>query len=520
MSGRLISFGDYNFPVTQKKYSTNFADQQSKTMQLAGMDGAYDFYGDGRAPSPKGSTPFSYSLRTDNPEDMNVLLDNVRLMQSYGLAKLVRQPRDEALAERWTWARAIKIKISENFDNNPGYWQDVSITFEVPEPVWWVDSYVGWTWGDGWKWSDPGHVWGGSGFVINAFDAGDPVVIPNNGNTESIPHIVVATGPGQSFDGIAIQRLDGLFPVEQIQYNGKLLPGQVLDIDGRRQLITVDGSPVWDDVDIETTSFFHLLSGNNNVQVILGDSGEAAPSVAYDIGSNNLDGSYNNVVVEGGYGTYNGSTSYTDLISAGLIAAFDPEEFSIISKQRTSSLVDDWTDGNERYCDEFSADANNRFSMFKASSNNTFSWDYVANSVVSSIDKSAITTTDDFVTGASTSLSAGGSGEFSAYYNGAQEGITQVGLGTWAGALSTALVGAFAASSDVWNNRIGDCLVTLNSVVLDGAQHQAISDAMLDESISAPMLNTLIGAGNWAWWRMHESTDGADVTFYFRDSYR
>lgn len=520
MSGGLVSYGDYVFPKSLTTFTSNFANQQSKTIQLAGMDGAYDFYGDGRAPSPKGKVTVGFRLIANSREEMDDQRDAIRLMQSYGTAKLYYQPTRASDPVRWTWAKALTPNIREDKSANTDLWQNVKISFECAEPVWWVDSYVGWTWGDGWKYGDPGHVWGGAGFVINAFDAGDPVVIPNDGNTESIPHIVVSTGPGQSFDGIAIQRLDGLFPVEQIQYNGKLLAGQILDIDGRKQSITVDGVPVWDDVDIETTSFFHLLTGNNNVQVILGDSGEAAPSVAYDLGSNSLDGSYNNVVVANGYGTYNGSTSYTDLISAGLIAAFDPEEFSVVSKQRTSSLVDDWTDGNERYCDELSADANNRFSMFKATGNNTFSWRYVANSVTSSIDKTAITTTDDFVTGSSTSLSAGGSGEFDAYYNGVQEGITQVGLGTWAGALSKALVGAFAASSDVWNHRIGDCLVTLNSVVLDAAQHQAISDAMLDESIAAPMLNTLIGAGNWAWWRMHESTDGADVTFYFRDSYR
>ena len=86
--------------------------------------------------------------------------------------------------------------------------------------------------------------------------------------------------------------------------------------------------------------------------------------------------------------------------------------------------------------------------------------------------------------------------------------------------LPIAFIGAKAVSTDVWDGPIGDVLVTLNSVVLSADDHEQISDAMNDNTLTLALLNQLIGGGNWAWWGLNESSEAAKVTFYYRDSYR
>ncbi len=510
MSGGLVSYGTYVFN-NLGAYSENFANQQAKTVQLPGMDGAFDFYADGVAPSPVGKVTQAFTVEADSPEEMDDKLDEIRALQNYGSrGKLVFQPTRPGDTVRWTWARLLSPKININ-KSDVGLWQPVTLTFECPEPVFWVDTYVGWTWGDGSQYGDTGLVWGGNGFEINAFGGQTIKVLPNNGNTPSIPHIVIEALSGQSFDGVTIARLDGLLPVETFIYDALVNSGEVLDVDGRSQRVTFEGSADWDNFDFDTPGFMHLLAGNNNIDVALGDSGLAAPTIAYDDGDGLFNGTYNNVSVGSGAGIYNGSSSYIGSFVAGLDTFFDGSAGTLISKMNANSTV--FADGIRRDLFQIGVDASNYIGMSKTTGGG-FNAEYSAGGT---LKQQALPVVDDdeYIVGQTWDKSAD---EFKGYADGIQIGVTGSGLGVWSGTPVNLFFGAYSAALYFWKGSISDMI--LSDQVADDTQMAEINTKLAAGTLKKTELNTIFGAGNWSWWGMNEGTQNARVNFYYRDSYR
>ena len=512
MSGGLVNFGDYIFPKTLGRFSSNFARQQAQTVRMPGMDGAWDNYGDGIAPAPVGKVTQVFRLIVNNRIDMGAQRDAVNLMQSYGTAKLYSQPTDPSDSIRWTWARLLTPQMPQDKSGNSDLWQTVTLNFECDEPVWWVNSFVsGWTFGDGSKYGDVGLIWGGGGNVIEAFGSETTKVMANAGNTRSIPTITVETQPGQSFEDIVIQRLEGPLAVEEISYIGLFVPGDVLFINGRSQQVTFNGSSDWDNFDYDEPAFINLLSGDNTIKVLLGDSGEAAPAIAYDAGAGAFNGTYNNVSVGGGIGLYNGSTSYLDTFSAGLATFFAGDGGTMISKFAADASI--LADGIRHDLIHFGVDANN-YTLISKTSGDVFNAEYAAGGVV---ETQALPLVDalDHVAGQTWEYAVD---EFKAYFDSVQVGVTGGTLGVWVGSIANSFIGAFSAASNFWKGGVGDVIVA--NQVLDATQMATISSKLADGSLTTPELNSLFVAGNWAWWQMNEGTQTAKVTFNYRDSYR
>src|SRR3990172_11272451 len=141
MSGGLVSFDTYTFTFLQD-FATNFADGVLHTVRLPGMDGGFNLDGSDAPPAPVGSVRMGFYLVSETRAGLDDLRDAVRGLQYKGLKRLVYQPTDDTDAQRWAWARAQSIQMGEQKQAQTDFWQPVSITFECPEAVWFVDAYM------------------------------------------------------------------------------------------------------------------------------------------------------------------------------------------------------------------------------------------------------------------------------------------------------------------------------------------------------------------------------------------
>jgi hypothetical protein len=135
---------------------------------------------------------------------------------------------------------------------------------------------------------------------------------------------------------------------------------------------------------------------------------------------------------------YDGVNGYTDVVSAALAAAFDGSEGTAMCWARVAN-AGVWTDGASRTALTVFVDADNLLLLQRNGVNNQLFWYYEANTVIDSVVLGGLTTTDWMHLALTWSASAD---EVRAYYNGAQTGATQVGLGAWAGVPSRTIAGA------------------------------------------------------------------------------
>jgi hypothetical protein len=169
---------------------------------------------------------------------------------------------------------------------------------------------------------------------------------------------------------------------------------------------------------------------------------ELSGTVAYDQSGNGRNGTYVNAPTLGQTGIGDGGTAplfvpasntRVNIYSASLAAAFNGAEGTLAFwfKARASSV---WTDGVGRFQFEITSQtAGNQVRVQKHSVNNALLWVYQAGGVSksNSINCSATTWQHVAITWSKSANKA-----FS-YLNGTQDGVTQTGLGVWAGALST-----------------------------------------------------------------------------------
>jgi hypothetical protein len=145
--------------------------------------------------------------------------------------------------------------------------------------------------------------------------------------------------------------------------------------------------------------------------------------------------------------SYDGATSYTDIYSAELNSAFNPDAETLMIAARVAN-AGVWVDGAARVAVRIHSDANNSIVMYKNTPNNTLSIEYEAGSTLKSI--STTTSTTDLFLFTMTWDKAEDAVKL--YLNSTQQGTTQTGLGAWVGNLSRAVIGADSTTPAlVWN---------------------------------------------------------------------
>lgn len=191
---------------------------------------------------------------------------------------------------------------------------------------------------------------------------------------------------------------------------------------------------------------------------------DASGSVATDIGGRGLNGAYTAVTLgQTGIGdgrtaaSFDGSTSFVNWYSAGLASAFNASEGTLMVWGKVSA-AGVWSDTTVRYLSFFRVDGNNQVGLNKSATANRLTAVYAAGGTANLIN---ITTspTAFFHFGITWSKAAD---QVIVYLNGAQQGATLTGLGTWVGALpSTGVtVGSQQTTpSNVWSGTLAHAVL-------------------------------------------------------------
>lgn len=193
---------------------------------------------------------------------------------------------------------------------------------------------------------------------------------------------------------------------------------------------------------------------------------EASGTTALDASGNGRTGAYTAVTLgRTGIGDgrtaagFDGTTSFNNIFSASLAAAFSGQEGTLAAWcQVSASGV--WTDGAVRQVAEIRADANNFADIIKNSTNNQAMLRFrAAGTAIMSVNLNSMTTTGWFHVALTWSRAAD---EFKGYLSGTQSGATQNGLSLFAGspANTSTLVGALStAPTQVWSGNLAHVAV-------------------------------------------------------------
>jgi hypothetical protein len=136
---------------------------------------------------------------------------------------------------------------------------------------------------------------------------------------------------------------------------------------------------------------------------------------------------------------FDGATSYVNVYSAALAAAFNGAEGTIVIWPKVYN-VGVWTDGLIHFATAFFADVNNNVQLYKDTIDRLV-WIYIAGGVAVAVAL-IVNPTAFMCLGLTWSKS---NNRMRAFYNGLQTGVDQVGLGVWAGALDATwtVIGAY-----------------------------------------------------------------------------
>ncbi|MBD3354305.1 MAG: hypothetical protein GF364_22675 [Candidatus Lokiarchaeota archaeon] len=205
---------------------------------------------------------------------------------------------------------------------------------------------------------------------------------------------------------------------------------------------------VWPLVDIASGTTIHAHVNSNRDGTLTGwDLQNAAgpvpgTSAPYSDGANDCGNIY----------TSNGSDELADI--------FDPAEGSFLAWAKVQA-ASAWTDGESRHILTLGPNSNNRIVLLKNATDNTVIMSYKAGNHADQVVYNPFSSTDWFYIGMSWSVA---DDEVRAYLNGSQVGGTQTGLGTWAGDLTNALIGAYFSTTAIWHGLLAYAAVKFGSV--------------------------------------------------------
>lgn len=192
---------------------------------------------------------------------------------------------------------------------------------------------------------------------------------------------------------------------------------------------------------------------------------ELSGSVAYDLSGNEFNGTYTGVTLgQTGIGDgdpcplFDGANDFVNIYSAGLNAAWDQSECTIMLWFRVSG-VGVWADGATRYLLRLYVDNDNTFQAVKATGDNT---------ITSKIEGATVSKYPGWTAGPGTgwkhfTVTISETNDRAILYgNGSQVGATQTGLGAWEGNLSATdtIIGALNTGAlQVWSGYLARMVI-------------------------------------------------------------
>jgi hypothetical protein len=155
---------------------------------------------------------------------------------------------------------------------------------------------------------------------------------------------------------------------------------------------------------------------------------------------------------------FDGANDVVDVQSVPFAAALDGDEGTAAIWCKVEN-VGVWTDAAQHYAfyTVDTADYNEYIGLFKFTTNSQLRYRYAAGGVLESISRDGVTALGWFHMAITWSAAAD---EVKAYYNGAQTGATQAGLGAWAGGVDVSRIGAQdAIPTNPWQGWLAHCIV-------------------------------------------------------------
>jgi len=256
---RLLFFGDYVFPDTQGAFDPRFSNVVQQTSRLPGLSGGFDEWGSDPAPSEVGSLSITYWLIAQNRSEITAMRDELFTLPGLGVKKLFMQPADQSELPRYCRARCINVQASENADKIDLH-QQVTLNFQVAYPRWLRDEGQELIWGEG-TWGE--QTWGGNYPTFDLTSTPQDISITNDGNAEALVRFLYT--PTVGGDDVFIERKVAGAAVEFVSLEQTLTTENIVNIDGRRLLVQVDGADAFDDFSYDHPNYILLQPGANTL---------------------------------------------------------------------------------------------------------------------------------------------------------------------------------------------------------------------------------------------------------------
>ncbi len=267
----------YYFPPTTTKFTDNFLKLRTLSEILPGMDGAHDPYGYGAAPRQNGLVEVKMWLLADYPAQMTVLKDGLSAIAGWGKQRLYKQPFDTTKRERWCNARVQDIRWQDDAEQTTWRSQEVILMFEVPEARWFsrtADNLP--LWGTEYNWGQVGLLWGGgAGTAYSGASSPLTISITSNGTALSAPLIALTCSASQVMTNPVIERVVNSEVVERIKFNGTVGNSQLMVLDCRALRAKLNGLDIYDNVDIQRSSWLTIAPGANTFRLSSDSAGDA-----------------------------------------------------------------------------------------------------------------------------------------------------------------------------------------------------------------------------------------------------
>ena len=281
--GRITKFvakgNTYTFPteVGDQEYHDNFKEVVARATRLPGADGGVDEYGSGRAPSAIGNIQFGVVLLSDTREGMQTLRDTLAQMKEWGVGQLYFQPTDSNATPRWANCRVNNIDMPEERHKHTDLEQPVKLSFQASDPFWYTagnqklyDSTYSWDSTINWD----------EGSFSTITGSGSLTVTPS-GSATTLGRFVAKVTGALSFNQLVVQRIVNSQVSDQMILQMLLNQNDVLELDPRRQWVTVNGVDRIANFDVLFPDWLRLLPGSNTIKVTLDEPTAAISATVF-----------------------------------------------------------------------------------------------------------------------------------------------------------------------------------------------------------------------------------------------
>lgn len=257
----------YTFTTEQSNYQCDFGQRKSYMSGLPGVHGGVSGLGTGPGKADVGTVKVDLWLHFDNPNDASDKIDSLRQMMDWGLQPLVMQPT--VGGERFCWARLIDAPLEQDVRGVPHLRQQMTLTFEVPDPFWYTEG-VERLWDDGSLWGSGNWDGSASAPAATSVTTNGTFTVTVGGKMFTLARLIVENNSAAVASNPKIRRIVNGATVDEVEWIGELAAGEFLEIDARAQTVIRVGTNVYDTFEMPLNpDWFRLYPGANSIECFI-----------------------------------------------------------------------------------------------------------------------------------------------------------------------------------------------------------------------------------------------------------